>query len=136
MVFSFILGVNSEFFCLARDTKIFAISFSRVLYLWNHIILLLFVLFHSALVFSDPSTLLRLSIVNSFFIAKCLLSHFSHVRLFATLWTIAHQAPRSIGFSRQEYCSGLPFASPGDLPNPVIKPVSHVSCISRWVLYH
>ena len=66
----------------------------------------------------------------------CLLSWFSHVRLFATLWTIAHQAPRSIGFSRQEYCSGLPFASPGDLPNPVIKPVSHVSCISRQVLYH
>ena len=39
-------------------------------------------------------------------------------------WTIAHQAPLSMGFSRQEYCSGLPFPSPGDLPNPRIKPRS------------
>ena len=37
------------------------------------------------------------------------------------LWTVAHQAPLSMGFSRQEYCSGLPFPSPGDLPNPGIK---------------
>ena len=42
----------------------------------------------------------------------------SHVQLFATLWTVAHQAPLSTGFSRQEYWSGLPFPSPGDLPNP------------------
>ena len=48
----------------------------------------------------------------------------SHVRLFATLWTVAHQAPLSMGFSRQEYWSGLPFPSPGDLPNPGIKPGS------------
>ena len=41
---------------------------------------------------------------------------------FATLWTIAHQAPLSMGFSRQEYWSGLPFPSPGDLPDPGIKP--------------
>ena len=40
----------------------------------------------------------------------------SHVRLFATPWTVAHQAPPSMGFSRQEYWSGLPFHSPGDLP--------------------
>ena len=45
----------------------------------------------------------------------------SHVRLFATPWTVAHQAPPSMGFSRQEYWSGLPFPSPGDLPNPGIK---------------
>ena len=45
----------------------------------------------------------------------------SHVQLFATPWTIAHQAPPSIGFSRQEYSSGLPFPSPGDLPNPRIE---------------
>ena len=44
--------------------------------------------------------------------------------LFATPWTIAHQAPPSIGFSRQEYWSGWPFPSPGDLPNPGIKPGS------------
>ena len=46
----------------------------------------------------------------------------SHVRLFATPWTVAHQAPPSMGFSRQEYWSGLPFRSPGDLPNPGIEP--------------
>ena len=43
------------------------------------------------------------------------------VRLFATLWTVALQAPLSMGFSRQEYWSGLPFPSPGDLPDPRIK---------------
>ena len=49
----------------------------------------------------------------------------SHVRLFATTWTVAYQAPPSMGFSRQEYWSGLPFPSPGDLPNPGIEPGSH-----------
>ena len=46
---------------------------------------------------------------------------------FATLWTVAHQAPLSIGFLRQEYWSGLPFFSPRDLPDPGIKPRSPVS---------
>ena len=49
---------------------------------------------------------------------------FSHVQLFGTPWTIAYQASLSIGFSRQEYRSGLPFPSPGDLPNPGIKLMS------------
>ena len=49
-------------------------------------------------------------------------SHFSHVQLFASLWTVAPQAPLSLGFSRQEYWSGLPCPSPGDLPDPEIKP--------------
>ena len=44
--------------------------------------------------------------------------------LSATPWTVAHQAPLSMGFYRQEYWSGLPFSSPGDLPNPRIKPRS------------
>ena len=48
----------------------------------------------------------------------------SHVQLFVTPWTVAHQAPPSMGFSRQEYWSGLPFPSPGDLPDPGIEPVS------------
>ena len=52
-----------------------------------------------------------------------LLSRFSRVRLCVTPWTAAHQAPLSIGFSRQEYWSGLPFPSQGDL-NPGIKPTS------------
>ena len=49
---------------------------------------------------------------------------FSRVRLFATPWTVAHQAPPSMGFSRQVYWSGLPFPSPGDLPNPGTEPGS------------
>ena len=48
----------------------------------------------------------------------------SRVPLFVTVWTVAHQAPLSMKFSRQEYWNGLPFPSPGDLPNPGIKPVS------------
>ena len=48
----------------------------------------------------------------------------SHVRLFATPLTVAYQAPRPMEFSRQEYWSGLPFPSPGDLPNPGIEPGS------------
>ena len=62
----------------------------------------------------------------------------SAVSDFATPWTIAHQAPLSMGFSRQEYCSGLPFPPPGNLPD---RPrdrtlVFCVSCIGRQILYH
>ena len=49
---------------------------------------------------------------------------FSRVQLFETPQTVAHQAPLSMGFSRQEYWSGLPFPSPGDLPDPGVEPVS------------
>ena len=48
----------------------------------------------------------------------------SRVGLFVTAWTVARQAPLSMGFSRQEYWSGLPFPSPGGLPNPGIEPGS------------
>ena len=48
----------------------------------------------------------------------------SRVQLFVTPWTVAHQALLSMGFSRQEYWSGLPFPSSGDLPDPGIKPRS------------
>ena len=57
----------------------------------------------------------------------CMLSRFSHVRLFVILWTVACQDPLSIRFSRQVYWSGLPFPLPGDLPDPGIKPVSLAS---------
>ena len=57
----------------------------------------------------------------------CVLSCLSRVRLLATLWTVARQAPLSMGFSRHEYWSRLPFPSPGDLPDPGIKP--RVCCI-------
>ena len=54
----------------------------------------------------------------------CSLGCFSHVQLFATLWTVAHKTRLFTGFSRQEYWSGLPCPSPGDLPDPGIKPAS------------
>ena len=56
-----------------------------------------------------------------------MLSRFSHVQLFDTLWTIAHQAPLSMGFSRQEYWTEFPCPPPGDFPNPGIKPASLTS---------
>ena len=63
----------------------------------------------------------------------------SHVQLFAIPWTVAHQAPLSMGFSRQEYCSGLPCPSPGDLPDPGMEPVSFASPALQadsLLLYH
>ena len=68
----------------------------------------------------------------------------SRVRMFLTPWTVAHQAPLSVRFSRQEYWSGLPFPTPGDHPNPGIKssasalqedslPVSHLG--SSYYIY-
>ena len=55
------------------------------------------------------------------------LSRFGSVQLFATLWTVAHQAPLSMGFYKSEYWSGLPWPPPGDLPNPGIELVSLMS---------
>ena len=60
-----------------------------------------------------------------------LFSHWVTSDSFVTPWTIAHQAPLSMIFARQEYWSGLPFSSPGDLPNPGGKP-----CIGRPAFYH
>ena len=54
------------------------------------------------------------------------------ISVFATPWTVARQAPLSMGFSRQEYWSGLPCPSPGDCPSPGIEPRS---LTSRWILY-
>ena len=58
---------------------------------------------------------------------KTLLSHFSRVQLFVILWIIAHQAPLSTGFSKQEYWNGLPCSPPGDLPDPEKETVSLMS---------
>ena len=67
----------------------------------------------------------------------CVLRPFRHVQLFSTPRTIARQAPLSMGFSRQEYWSGLPCLPPGDLPNPGIEHTSlYISSIDRQVLYH
>ena len=61
------------------------------------------------------------------FLHVCMLSCHSGVQLFATLWTVACQAPLSMGFSRQEHWSGLPGPPPGDLSNPGIEPTSLMS---------
>ena len=63
-------------------------------------------------------------LVLDFCMCVCVLSC---VRLFGTPWTVAYKAPLSMGFSQQEYESGLPFPSPGDLPDSGIKPTSPVS---------
>ena len=57
----------------------------------------------------------------------CVQSHFSRVRLSASLWTVACQSPLSMGFSRQEYWSGLPYPPPGDFPKPGTEPMSLMS---------
>ena len=64
---------------------------------------------------------------GSFSVGVSVLSRFSCVWLFVTLWTVAGQAPLSLGFSRQQYWSGLSFPPPGDLPDQGIKPASLVS---------
>ena len=70
--------------------------------------------------------------MDSWLIDLCvrLLNRFSHVQLFATPWAIGRQVPQFMGFSRKEYWSGLPFSSPGDLPDPGTEPVSCVSCLA------
>ena len=75
-----------------------------------------------------------------------MLDCFSHVQIFATLWTVACQIPLSMGFHRQEFWTGKKkkknsrlgcHSFPGDLPKLGIQPMSLcVSCIGRWVLYH
>ena len=64
-----------------------------------------------------PKDVLRVAVV---------VQSLSPVRLFASPWTVARHAPLAMGFSRQEYWSGLPFPSPGDLPDPGIEPASPV----------
>ena len=61
------------------------------------------------------------------YLCACMLSCFSHILLCVTLWTVVFQAPLSMGFSRQEYWSQLPYLPPGDLPNPEIEPTSLTS---------
>ena len=61
------------------------------------------------------------------------------VWLFVTPWTVAHQPPPSVGFSRQEYWSGFPFPTQGDLPDPRIEcknSISCISCIAKQILHH
>ena len=65
------------------------------------------------------------------------LSHFSHVLIFATLWTVTRQAPLSMGFSRQGYWNGLPCPPPGDFPELGVELVSLMStALAGWFFYH
>ena len=65
-----------------------------------------------------------------------MLSCFRHVPLFATLWTVAHQFPLPVGFSRQEYWSGLPCPPPGDLPDLGIKPATPTLQVDSLLVSH
>ena len=71
-------------------------------------------------------------ILNS---CACMLSHFSHVQFFAALWTVAHQAPLSMGFSRQDTGVAMPCSRGSSWPMNRTQ-VSYVSCIDRQILYH
>ena len=69
-------------------------------------------------------------------VEKVKVKSLSHVRLFVTQWTVAHHAPLSMGFSRQEYSSRLSLPLPGDLPSPGIKPTSHALQADSSLLSH
>ena len=125
--------------------NIFCVCWPSVCLLWRNVYLGLLPIFWlgSFLILSCISCLYILNInflsVASFanifshfacclFIFKtCVCAVTSYVRLFAITWSVAHQAPLSMGFSRQEYWSGLPCSLSGDLPNAGIKPVSLMS---------
>ena len=72
-------------------------------------------------------TIFILKNISYIWVHVYVLSRFSRVHLFVTLWTVAFQAPLSMGFSKQEHWSGLPCPPPGDLPNPGMEPPSLMS---------
>ena len=71
-------------------------------------------------------------ILHHLFVVQSIIRSYS----FATPWTVAHQAPLSMGFPRQEYWSGLPFPSPGDLPDPGIKLMSSALAVEFFTVSH
>ena len=110
-----------------KKLKKFFFTFLDVRWGYEH------VLIYSTTVWNS-TTLLLLFIFWSF--ACCMLSHFSCVQIFVTLWTVAHQAPQSMGFSGKEYWSvAIPFSRASSWPRDR-RQVSWVSCIGRRVLYH
>ena len=75
--------------------------------------------------YTPPLSFREASIWNALIsMHACMLRHFSSAQLFATLWNVAHQAPLSMKFSRQEYWSGLPCPPSGNLPNSGVEPLS------------
>ena len=89
------------FECLKNDTSLSSAHRGRSLTLCHHV-----------------------NLYDTVIVRACMLNHFSCVRLYVTLWTVASQAPLSMGFFRQKCWSGFPCPSPGDLPDPGIKPAS------------
>ena len=84
-----------------------------------------------------PDSLINCNSVSMYFHVWDLCHlHAVHVRFSAALWTVAHQAPLSMGFSRQEHWSGLPRPPPGDLPHPGIEPASPVFQVDSLLLNH
>ena len=78
-----------------------------------------------------------ISLYLSSYLGVWVLRHFSQVRLCVAQWTVASQAPLSVGFSRQGYWSGLPCPPPGDLPDPRMESEPlYVSCTGNRILYH
>ena len=106
---------------------LYCVSFSKVIWfiyihsMTQNIYILFQILFHYRLSQDIEYSSL------SYTVCMCVLSCFSYVRLFRTLWTAAHQAPLSMGFSRQNYWRGLPCPPPGNLPSPGIKLSSFTS---------
>ena len=100
--------------------KCFSLYISYIFIIWHrHKIKEIEIIF-----FLEVRTL-RIFSVFIYNIHACVLSH---VQLFAIPWTVAHQAPLSMGSPSQEYCSGMPFPPPGDLPDSEIEPAPPVSC--------
>ena len=92
--------------------------------------LLPFALYFVSWIMSLVIAVRSLSLIQNFswdsnnLLVKVKVKSLTRVQLFVTLWTVAYQTTPSMGFSRQEYWSGLPFPSPGDLPDPGIEPRS------------
>ena len=103
-----------------KPSQLPTIYFSASSNLWNQLLF-----FYYFFLFTSLATEIQGKTVFETILLP--LSHFSPVCLFPTPWTIAHEAPLSIGFSRQEYWSGLPFPPPEDLPDPGIESASLIS---------
>ena len=99
----------------------FTLKFYHVLY-YSDTKMLLYNVSWATMYAFFVTTFTNLSEVIQQYLSKC--QPLSHAQLFTTPWTAVHQAALSMRFSRQGYWSGLPFPSPGDLPNPRIKPLS------------
>ena len=80
---------------------------------------------HGAMILGRQTGVNKKALNNK--VRECVLSRFCRVQLCVTPWTVARQAPLSVGFSKQEYWSGLLCPSPGDLPNPGIEPATLTS---------